>query len=67
MFKHVLGITQVCFKVFIKSSVLGLPWQQLKFALPLQGARVQSLVGEQRSHMPRSVATKKKIKNKALC
>ena len=62
IYKHVLGITQVCFKVFIKSSVLGLPWQQLKFALPLQGAQVQSLVGEQRSHMPRSVATKKKKK-----
>lgn len=60
MFKHVLGITQVCFKVFIKSSVLGLPWQQLKFALPLQGARVQSLFGEMRSRMLLGVAKQDK-------
>ena len=32
----------------------------VKTLLPLQGARVQSLVRELRSHMPSSVAKKKK-------
>ena len=41
---------------------LGLPWRSSgsHSALPLQGARVQSLVGELRSHMLCGVAKKKK-------
>ena len=34
--------------------------QWLRIHLPIQGAWVQSLVGELRSHMPRSTAKKKK-------
>ena len=32
--------------------------QVVKTALPMQGVQVRSLVGELRSHMPRSVAKK---------
>ena len=47
-----------------KTASMGLPLatQGLEAALPLQGARVQSLVGELRSHMAHSMAQKKKKK-----
>ena len=35
--------------------------QRLRLALPLQGVRVRSLVGELRSHMPHSTAKTQKI------
>ena len=44
----------------------GNPWQSTSYgsALPLQGAQVQSLVGELKSHMPQSAPPKKKKKKK---
>ena len=37
--------------------------QWLRLYLPMQGVRVQSMVGELRSHMPLGVALKKRKKN----
>ena len=44
-----------------KSDFFGGP--VVKTVLPMQGAQVQSLVGELRSHITHAVATKKKKKN----
>ena len=46
----------------LKIKLLGTPWWSSGWdsVLPLQGARVQSLVGELGSHMPRGTAEKKK-------
>ena len=46
----------------------GIPWQSSgqDSVLPLQGAWVQSLVGELRSHMPRSAAKTKNKKKPSL-
>jgi len=38
----------------------------VKIALSMQGARVQSLVGALRSHMPHHTAKKKKKKSRVL-
>ena len=44
---------------FILKGEGGLPWRsRLRLCLPMQGVRVQSLVGELRSHMPHSQKTK---------
>ena len=49
-------------KDFLKEDSKGIPWRSngLDSALPLQGAQVQSLVGELRSHELHSVAQKNK-------
>ena len=52
-----------------KTTHKGLPWWSRDSKLPLQGARVPSLVRELRSHMPRGAARRisnwpKKKKNK---
>ena len=47
----------------LRSKSQGLPWWSgsYDFALPIQGVRVQSLVGEPRSHMmPKKIKKKKK-------
>ena len=49
-----------------ETSVTSLVVQWLRFELPMQGAQVQSLNGELRSHMTHSMAKKLKIKKKDL-
>ena len=46
----------------LRSKSQGLPWWSgsYDFALPIQGVRVQSLVGEPRSHMMTKKIKKKK-------
>ena len=47
-----------------ETSVTSLVVQWLRFELPMQGAQVQSLNGELRSHMTHSMAKKLKIKKR---
>ena len=50
----------------IRKRYVGIPWQSNGYdsALPLQGAQVQSLGGELRSHMPRGTAKSRKRKRR---
>ena len=48
---------------------MGLSWwsSDLRLQLPMQGAQVQSLVGELRSNMLCSLAKKKKVETNKSC
>ena len=52
-----------------KKGNVGLPWRSSGWhsTLPMQGARVRSLVGELGSHMLHGAAKKKKRKKKGKC
>ena len=51
---------KIVFLIRYREDFPGVP--VVKTELPLQGARVRSLVGELRSHMPQGVAKKSKLK-----
>ena len=55
----------ICFKNLRTGTSLVVQW--LRLMLPMQGVRVQSLVGELKSHMPCDVAKNYKKKKKNLC
>lgn len=52
-FNLTLSICNQAFFYFKKNALLGIPWESSgrSSELPLQGAQVQPLVGERRTHM----------------